>query len=288
MKIKESITYRIFDILNYIFLGALSLVFFLPLWYVLVSSFSNGFAVMRNETFLFPVKFNMDSYKAIFRIPDFVKAYKNTIGFAGAGVFMSMILTILCAFPLSRPNLYGRKIFSVIVLLTMFFSGGVVPTYIIVTQTLQLRGHLITPLLISTLNVFNMILMRTFFQGLPESLFESARIDGANELSILAKIVLPLSKPILATVFLYYSVDLWNSYFNFSLYLRDHFPLQVFIKNFIINGVTGDVAQSFTGNVSDTTVKYAIIVVTLVPILSLYPFIQKYLIKGTLVGAIKG
>ena len=200
MKIKEGIGYRIFDILNYVLLGALSLVFLWPLWYVLVSSFSNGFAVLRNETFFYPVGFNTDSYKAIFKIPDFVEAYKNTIGYVVVGVFMSMLLTILCAYPLSRPKLYGRKVFSTIVLITMFFSGGVVPTYIIVTQTLRLRGYLITPLLISTLNVFNMILMRTFFQGLPESIFESAHIDGANDLTILAKIVLPLSKPIIATI----------------------------------------------------------------------------------------
>ena len=287
----RSVGSRCFDIVLYILLGLVVLVTFYPMYYVFIVSISSANHISRGEVTLLPMGINFDAYKIVFKNSRIWVAYGNTILYTVVGTFINVMMTALCAYPFSRPDFYGRKFFTLFVTLTMFIGGGMIPLYLVVSK-LHLMNTIWAIVLPGAVSTYNMIVMRTSFQGLPASLTESAYIDGANDIHILFRIVLPLSKAILATMTLFYAVGHWNSYLSAILYLDDQkkYPVQVILRDIVIAGEFmengGDVSSSAT--VIATNYKYAVIIVSVLPILMVYPFIQKYFTKGIMVGSIKG
>lgn len=295
MRIKRkkqvSLGSRCFDIVLYILLGLVVLVTFYPMYYVFIVSISSANYITRGAVNLFPRGINFEAYEMVFKNSRIWTSYGNTILYTVTGTFINVAMTAMCAYPFSRPDFYGRKVFTLFVTLTMFVGGGMIPLYLVVDR-LHLTNTIWSIVLPGAISTYNMIVMRTSFQSIPASLTESAYIDGANDIHILYKIVLPLSKPILATMTLFYAVGHWNSYFSAILYLddQDKYPVQVILRDIVIAGEmmesAGDITSSAT--VIATNYKYAVIIVSVLPILLVYPFIQKYFTKGVMVGAIKG
>ncbi|MDR1637920.1 MAG: carbohydrate ABC transporter permease [Treponema sp.] len=262
-----------------------------PLVYVLSSSFSNGEAVMAGRVYLWPVDLSLDGYKMVFNDNSVSTGFRNSLGYMAVGTCINMVMTTLLAFPLSRRKLPGRNLIMFMVAFTMFFSGGLIPTFLIV-EKLGMVDTLWAMVIPNAISTFNLIIMRTYFQNsLPEELFESAALDGCGNFRFLLRIALPLSTPILAVLVLYYAVAHWNSYFNALIYLRSssNISLQLALRNILLANQLSGGGDSFGEMVKiGITVKYAVIVVSSLPVVILYPFIQKYFIKGIMVGAIKG
>ena len=292
MKIKKSKGERAFQVFNYAFLMLIMLVCLYPVWYVAVASFSNSNALTQHSGLLFrPIGFSMDAYKKVFQNPMIGKGYLNTLFILIIGVFLDLVMTSLGAYFLSRKRVMFKKPIILFIVFTMFFSGGMIPFYINLKElhlTNTLWG-LIIPFMITT---SNMIILRTSFESIPESLIEAAQIDGAGHIRILTTIVLPLSKAMLAVMALYYGVSIWNSWFRASAILRNRemYPLQIILREILLSNDT----RSMTAGASATdteaigmTIRYATIMVATVPILCVYPFLQKYFTKGTMVGAVK-
>lgn len=288
---KRSVGEVIFDAFNVILLIILAFLFLYPLWYVLVASLSSGQAIARGQVNFWPVGFNLDAYLKVFANPEIWTAYLNTIFYVVVGTVINLVLTTLGAYPLSRQDLYGRALFMGIIVFTMFFSGGLIPIYLNI-RDLGLYNTRWALLLPPGISAFNLIVMRTFFQTIPDSLIESAKIDGANEFKILARIVLPLSKPVIAVMILFYAVAHWNSWFNALIFLRDRtlFPLQLLLREILIQASAAEMATGVSTReittVSDA-IKYATIIVSTLPVLVIYPFLQKYFVQGVMIGAIK-
>lgn len=265
-----------------------------PLIYVLSASFSSGDAVMAGEVYFLPKQFSLDGYKKVFEDKNILIGFKNSVIYTVLGTSVNLAMTILLAFPLSRRKLPGRKALMFMITFTMFFSGGLIPTFLVVEKMKMVDTiwAMVAPVAIST---FNMILMRTYFENsIPEELSESASLDGCDNFRFLMSIVLPLSTPIIAVLVLYYAVGHWNQYFNALIYLRSNekISLQLALRNILLaNQMSG--GSSDSGGFGDVakiglTVKYAVIVVSSIPVVILYPFIQKFFVKGVMVGAIKG
>jgi ABC-type glycerol-3-phosphate transport system permease component len=274
------------------FITALILVLVMyPLIYVLSSSFSNGEAVMAGRVYLWPVDISLDGYKMVFNDNSVSTGFRNSLVYMAVGTCINMTMTTLLAFPLSRRRLPGRNLIMFMVAFTMFFSGGLIPTFLIV-EKLGMVDTLWAMVIPNAVSTFNLIIMRTYFQNsLPEELFESAALDGCGNFRFLLRIALPLSRPILAVLVLYYAVAHWNSYFNALIYLRSssNISLQLALRNILLANQLSGGGDSFGEMVKiGITVKYAVIVVSSLPVVILYPFIQKYFIKGIMVGAIKG
>jgi ABC-type glycerol-3-phosphate transport system permease component len=246
---------------------------------------------MNGRVVLWPVDFSLEGYSMVFDESSILTGFRNSLAYMILGTTVNMIMTTLLAFPLSRKKLPGRNIVMFLIAFTMFFSGGLIPTFLIVDK-LGLVDTLWVMVIPNAISTFNLIIMRTYFQNsLPEELFESAALDGCGNFRFLIRIALPLSKPILAVLVLYYAVGHWNSYFNALIYLRsaDRISLQLALRNILLaNQITS--AGYDAGELAriGLTIKYAIIVVSSLPMVVLYPFIQKYFIKGIMVGAIKG
>ena len=292
-RIRRSAGSRIFDVCNILFMLVFLLITLYPFWYVVIVSFSDGKAVLSGQVQLFPVNITLDTYRVVLRDSNIVTGFLNTVLYATTGTLVNLFMSTLCAYPLSRPVLPGKRVVMRVIVFTMFFSGGMIPTYLVINQLgmIDTIWAMIIPGAIST---YNMIVMRTFFMGIPESLHESAALDGANDLTILVRIVLPLSKSILATMTLFYAVGHWNAYLNALLYLnkKSMFPLQSILRNMVVDGQFTE-AQTQVGSVSsftviETTMKYATIVVSTLPIIMIYPFVQKYFVKGVMIGSLKG
>ncbi len=291
--IKRSIGERIFDYSNTAFLVLLCIVTLYPLVYVLFASISDpSYVAQLRGIMLYPKGLTLDAYERVFSNPMIVKAYLNTLFYVTVGTIINIFLTSLGAYALSRKNVMWKNFIMFAIVFTMFFEGGLIPLYLLVNELglFNSRWALIFPTAISA---FNLIIMRTAFQGIPDSLEESARIDGANDITILFRIVLPLSMPVVAVMILFYGVYHWNSWFHAMIFLqnRDLFPLQLILREILIANDT----SSMTSGVSTVdampigeTVKYATIVVATLPILLLYPFLQKYFVKGVMIGGIKG
>jgi len=274
----------------------LMIVLLYPLVYVVSASFSSGVALEGGRVVLWPVGFNLNGYRAAFSYRNVLSGYRNTILYTVAGTSINLVITLLTAYPLSRRDFPARKGFMIICAITMFFNGGLVPTYMLVVQL----GLINTPwsiLLPGAMSVFNMILVRTFIiSSIPAELLDASRIDGCSDARYFIKIVLPLSKAVIAVVGLYYAVDHWNSYFNAMLYLHDEklHPLQLVLRNVLVT------LSDFTFNDISSAkemvtmigivnlLKYSLIVVSSVPIIALYPFVQRYFVKGVMIGSIKG
>ncbi|WP_235885342.1 carbohydrate ABC transporter permease [Paenibacillus cymbidii] len=283
---------RLFDGLNAVIMLALVFATFYPLYYIFVVSVSNGSAVMRGDVAFWPHGFNWDTYRLIFKDPSIVRSYGNTILYTTVGTAINLICTALCAYPLSKKDFYGRSVFTLLIVFTMFFSGGLIPSYLLV-QKLGMLNSIWALVIPGAISVWNMIIMRTFFQGIPAELYDSAQIDGANELTSLVRITLPLSKPIMATMAMFYAVGHWNSFFPAMIYLDEKvkFPLQIVLRNMVVMGEMSSQSQEISGvfaSVTATNIKYAVIVIAVLPIVMIYPFVQKYFIKGTMIGSLKG
>lgn len=294
MAIKEGgISRKVFMVFNYVFLFLLMLVCLYPLWLQVILSISHGLEVMKGGITLWPRNVTLETYKTLLRGELFMYM-KNTVVYTVVGTTVNLAMSCLCAYPLSRKTFSGRKFFTLIVTVTLFFSGGMIPMYLTVKQygLMDSMWSLILPGAIST---YNMIIIRTAFQALPDSLIESAQLDGANDLIILWKIVIPLTKATLATMLLFYAVTHWNSYFDAMLYInsKEKYPLQIMLRNMLIGGlfneetaIAGANAEAFA--VTDSTLRAATIIVTTLPILVVYPFVQRYFVKGVMIGSVKG
>lgn len=283
---------KVFDVVLVVILLLLMLVLLYPMYYVFIVSISDGRAVMTGSVKLWPVRPSLMAYQQIIAKADFLTSYKNTIIYTLMGTTINLLLTTLCAYPLSCRKLYGRGLIITLITFTMFFSGGLIPTYLMMNNLglVDTRWSMVIPGAIST---YNMIIMRTFFMNIPTSLNESAYLDGANDLQVLWSIILPLSKPILATMVVFYSVGHWNNYFNAVIYLnrKELFPVQILLRNIVISGEfdqLNQVAQDTSMAVVATNFKYAVIIITMLPILCVYPFAQKFFTKGVMIGSIKG
>lgn len=292
MKIKKSKGERAFQVFNYAFLLLIMLVCLYPVWYVAVASFSNSNALTQHSGLLFrPIGFSIDAYKKVFQNPMIGKGYLNTLFILIIGVFLDLVMTSLGAYFLSRKRVMFKKPIMLFIVFTMFFSGGMIPFYINLKElhlTNTLWG-LIIPFMITT---SNLIILRTSFESIPESLIEAAQIDGAGHIRILATIVLPLSKAMLAVMVLYYGVSIWNSWFWASAILRNRemYPLQIILREILLSNDTSSMTAGASATDTEAigmTIKYATIMVATVPILCVYPFLQKYFTKGTMVGAVK-
>jgi len=264
-----------------------------PLYYVVVASVSDGSKMMAHSGLLLkPYGFHLEAYGKVLANPSILRGYLNTFFIVGASVVINMTITSLAAYVLSRKNVYWNNFFTFIIVFTMFFSGGLVPFYLIV-KGVGLMNSLWSIVLPFAVNTFNLIIMRTAFQAIPESLEESAKIDGANHPTIFARIVIPLSMPVMAVITLYYMVEKWNGWFYASLFLKDRvlFPLQLVLREILISNSTdlmlGTTAADQVAQVS-ATIQYATIIVATLPILCVYPFVQKYFVKGVMIGAVKG
>ena len=294
MPIKEGgMSRKAFMVFNYVFLALLMLVCLYPLWLQVIISISHGLEVMKGGITLLPRQITFETYKTLLRGELFMYM-KNTIVYTVVGTLVNLGMSCLCAYPLSRKTFSGRKFFTLMVTVTLFFSGGMIPMYLTVKQfgLMDSMWSLILPGAIST---YNMIIIRTAFQALPDSLIESAQLDGANDLIILGRIVIPLTKATLATMLLFYAVSHWNAYFDAMLYInsKEKYPLQIMLRNMLIGGlfneetaIAGANAEAFA--VTDSTLRSATIIVTTLPILIVYPFVQRYFVKGVMIGSVKG
>jgi len=282
---------KIFNVINIVFMILLIFITLYPLWYVLVASFSNPISVSRGIVTLWPDGFRLASYKRVIETKNIWSSYGNTIFYAVVGTAVSMFLTVMGAYPLSKRNLPGRRFIMFVALFTMWFGAGMIPTFLNF-RNLHLYDSRLGIILCFAVSTFYVILMRTFFENVPDSMEESAKIDGANDWVILFRIYLPLSVPAIATLTMYYFVGRWNSYFWSMLLLQDQtkIPLQVLLRRLIVEVslTMTEYADVSANTMTEQTIIYATIVVAVIPMLVLYPFIQKYFVKGIMIGAIKG
>ena len=295
-KIHEGRSSTAFNIFNTALMCFMMLLVLNPMSYMIIISVSNSTAVMTGRVRFLPVGFHLDVYKQFLTDSYFLTTYRNTAIITVLGTTINIFMSTLCAYPLSRKDFYGGGVITGFVTFTMFFSGGMIPTYLLVNK-LRLLNTYWSVVLPGAINVFNMIIMRTSFQGLPVELNESAYIDGANDLQILWKIVLPLSKPILATMVLFYAVAHWNGYVHAMLYFTDKnmYPIQLYVRSLVLSGMTEMTSLSMeltTGadafNVAQRSIQYGVIIAATLPILLIYPFISKYFEKGVMIGSLKG
>lgn len=293
MAIKPSWGSRIFDGINMVLLLIIALITVLPFIYVIAGSFATQKELLTKGFILIPSEFSLDAYKYIFSTQTLVRSLFVTIFITVAGTLINIFLTCLMAYPLARKDMDFRKPILMLVVFTMLFSGGMIPTFLVVKQLGMINTYwaLLIP---SAISAFNLIIIRNFFQQLPDGLEESAKIDGCNDLGIFLRIVLPLSMPAIATFSLFYAVGHWNTFFSAILYINDNkmWPIQVLLRQIVIlaSGGIGDSASMGADYVAppDQSVKMAVIVVSTLPILLVYPFLQKHFAKGVLLGSVKG
>ena len=283
----------VFSVVNNLLLFVIFAVMIYPFLYVLAVSLSSPEAVTQNRVVIYPVGFNLLNYQVVFSNKGIWTGYVNTIIYAVVGTMINLAVTSLMAYALSKKNLWGRKFFSLFVIFTMFFQGGMIPNYILI-RNLGMINTIWAMVLPGAVSTWYLMVMRTFFSGLPVDLEEAAMIDGCHPLKIFIRIILPLSKPILFTMALFYAVSHWNAYIGPLIYLHDKskFPLQIIMRQILITGDTNFTnAVSFLDDshliISDA-IKYATIMVSILPIILVYPFIQKYFAKGVMIGSVKG
>lgn len=293
MKIKHSKAEQVFNVFNILLMLALMIITLYPLLYVLFASLSDASRLMQHSGLLLkPLGLNLSSYNLVIHNPLIISGYINTIIVVVSSVLLSMFLTILGAYTLSRKGLYWGKLISLIVIIPMFFSGGLIPFYLLI-KNLGMIDSLWALILPTAISTYNMMIMRTAFASIPKALEEAAEIDGAHPITILFRILVPLTIPTIAVLILYYAVANWNSWFNALLFIpsKQKWPLQRVLRELLIQNQTSDmtsgVAAADKFSVSET-IKYATIIVSTLPILCLYPFLQKYFLKGVMVGSVKG
>lgn len=283
---------KIFYFFNYLFLGFLALVILYPLYFIIIASISDPDAVLGGDVILFPVGITLSGFEAILQRSDVWYGYLNTIIYTALTVILSLVVTVPAGWALSRKRLFGKKLFMIYFIIPMFFGGGLIPFYNVMSS-LKLINTAWAVILPSILSVWNLFMTRTFFESsIPDGLVEAARIDGASEFRIFFSLVLPLSKAILAVMALYYAVGQWNSYFNAMIFLQDEnlYPLQLILREILI------ASETTTGGSGETIleqyrlanqIKYVSVIVSSAPVIMLYPFVQKYFAQGAMIGSLK-
>lgn len=290
-RIKRSPMDQTTQVLIYVIIGLIALATLLPFLYVVAGSFATEKELTQRAFFIVPREFSLNAYQYIIKTGEIFRGLKNSLILTILGTFINMFFTTTFAYPLSKSHLRGRNAILNFVIITMLFSGGMIPTYILM-GTLKLKDSFLGLVLMGAISPFNMIIVKNFFQELPKELDEAARIDGCSEIRIFAKIALPLSKPVLASISLFYGVGHWNDYFNAMIYLKPHKEtVQIVLRRIILlaQGIQTDLINfDSLGAPPDKAVKMAATVVATVPILIVYPFVQKYFAQGVMVGAVKG
>ncbi len=292
-KIKDSLSYRVFTVINMTALVLLCAVMLYPFIMLLAQSFSSAGAINAGKVNLFPVDFNLDTYKAVADNGNFWRSYGNTVVYTVIGTTIAMVLTTTYAFVLSKKHLKGRGLLIGIAVFTMFFNGGIVPNYVLIS-TLGMKNTMWAVILPPALSVFNLLVMKAFFENLPNELEEAAHIDGLTWFGIFFRITLPLSKAVIATMVLFYSVQYWNDWFAAFLYLdqTDLFPVTLFLRNLIAGASTaaseGAAASGSTVNEINANIQSVTMILILIPILCVYPFVQRYFVSGIMLGSVKG
>ena len=289
---RETTGERIFSFVNTALLTLIALITLYPFIYVISASISNPDLVITGKVFLLPKEITFESYKNVLQTPTIWLSYFNTIFYTVAGTFANMVFTILGAYALSKKRLLGRKYFNLFVMLTMWFQPGIIPFYLNLVS-LHLIDTRFAIVIAFAVNVFYFVLMRTFFENVPSSLEEAAMIDGANDWWILINVYIPISMSAIATIILFYAVGRWNGYFWAMIIFRSDakVPLQVLLKKLVVditNSAGAEAGVDTSRSVVKETIVYATMVVSMLPMMMIYPFIQKYFVKGVMVGAIKG
>ncbi|MBO5070113.1 MAG: carbohydrate ABC transporter permease [Roseburia sp.] len=291
---KKSYQDKIFDVVNVVVMLVLLLIFVWPLWFVLIASVSNPTAVWNCEVVLWPVGFSMKAYKEAMNYSSLWTGYRNTIFYTVAGTLLNVVITTCAAYPLSRKEFLPRKFVLYVLLFTMYFSGGLIPTYLVVKK-LGMIDTVWAMIIPGACSVYNVLVMRTYFKSsIPESLWEAAELDGANSFQYLIKILLPLSKPIIAVISLYYAVGHWNDYYTALVYIYDMklMPLQSILKDLLMatqvqkNGPMTSIQMQEKRELAQL-LKYCTIILASAPVLCAYPFVQKYFVKGVMIGSVK-
>lgn len=293
-KIQESFGDKVFMAIVYLILTIVLLIVLLPLVYIVSASFSSPAAVTAGKVWLWPVDFSLDGYVAVFKNSRVMTGYMNSFIYTFCGTLISVTLTVLIAYPLSRKSFYGRNVLMMFIVFTMIFSGGLIPTYLVVQNLgmIDTRWALILPQAIA---VWQVIIARTFFQSsISDDLVEASEMDGCSDLRFIWSIVLPLSKPIIAVLVLMYAVFQWNSYFDALIYLKsaDLHPIQLVLRDIIILNTSGggnmEASEMIRRQELSNLMKYCLIVVASLPVLAIYPFVQKHFVKGVMIGSLKG
>lgn len=292
MKIKATLSSRVFHWLNYLFLALCACATVFPFINIIATSFSSSRAISSGEVFLWPVDFNVSAYKNLIEDGQLIVAMKNTVLITVIGTSLNMLFTMLAAYPLSKRRLKGRNGMLMAVLFTMLFGGGMIPHFLLV-NALGLVNTYWAIWLPALISVYNMFVMKSFFEGLPEEIEESASMDGANELYILWKIIIPLSMPVIAALTLFYAVGWWNSYMNVLIYIRSTNKMSLMVKLYqMIDLVSPELLKSGEGvqheMITPEGIRAASIVFSITPILCVYPFLQKHFVKGVMLGSVKG
>lgn len=294
-KVKMGKEDRIFYTICYAILIFLTIIVLYPVVYIVSASFSSSGAVARGEVWLYPVNFSLEGYKAVLRYKDVWLGYRNTIFYVVAGTLINVTMTLICAYPLTRKDLWGKNFISLMMSFTMIFGGGMIPNYLLV-KGLGMINTIWAMLIPGAVSIYNIIVTRTFIQSnMPDELLESTKIDGCDDFKFFFKMVLPLSKAIIAVLTLRFAVGHWNAYFNAFMYLYDKnlYPLQIFLRDVLVNS---SFSADMTMSAEDLEalqnlkllLKYSIIVVSTAPLLVIYPFVQKYFVKGVMIGSVKG
>ena len=285
----------IFDVINYILLSLVLLIIIYPLYFIIIASISSPLEVLNGNVIFLPKGITLDAFRLIFKDKDILTGYRNTILYTVIGTFINIMMTIFAAYPLSRKDWVGRKFFTFILVLTMFFSGGLIPSYILITK-LGIYNTVWAMLIPGAVILWNVIITRTYFSSsIPDSLPEAAFIDGCSNLKLLFRIILPLSKPVLAVMVLFYGVSHWNSFFSALIYLNNRklFPLQLILREILVqNKFSEDMLVEeesiLKRQLVAESIKYGLIIIASAPFIAIYPLIQKYFVKGIMVGSIKG
>lgn len=300
-KRKTSGSNRVFRIVNTVFWAAVMFAILYPLYLVLIASISDPDAIVRGEVVWHPVGISMRGYEAVFKYKELLRSYANSIFYTFASVALSIIVTLLAAYVLSRPKFKGKALFNLFFIFTMFFSGGLIPTFLVM-KDLGLYNSPLVIILMGSVSVWNLMVARTFIQtSIPNELYEASTMDGASHFAYFSKVVLPLSKTIIAVLAVYYGVAKWNDYFTGLVYLRDRnlFPLQTVLREILATlqvDKSGDYMMSMAdsaASIAEATktaqvAKYCIIVIATGPVVILYAFMQKYFEKGVMIGSLKG
>ena len=296
IRVQQSLDDRVFDVVVMILLVFAVLIVAYPLIYVVSASFSSTESVMAGRVWLFPVELSFKAYETMFNFGSIMTGYLNSIIYTVTGTVTSLVLTILCAFCLSRKDFYGRKVVGFMVLFTMLFNAGLVPNYLLIHNDLKWDNTIWALIIPNAMNAWHVILMRSYFENsIPNELFEAGDIDGCSVYRQLLDIALPLSGPIIAVIALYSAVGIWNGYFDALIYIGDKrmYPLQLVLRSILIlnemdMSVTADLRDMASRQGMANLLKYAVIVVSSAPLLMMYPFVQKYFVKGIMVGSVKG
>ena len=294
LKVGQTRMDKTFDIMNYVLLTICFLVVAYPLYFVVIASVSDPVDVNAGRVILYPVRTTLDGYRRILEYKSFFTGYRNTLVYTGVGTLVNMLLTVPAAYALSRKDLVGRNVFMMMIAFTMIFSAGLIPTYLHIRDLglIDTMWALILPGAVST---WNLIVARTFFQqSIPDDLLEAAQLDGATNAQFFAQIVLPLSKSILAVLVLFYAVGHWNTYSNALYYIisDDKRPLQLVLRSILFENTMGDMVEDASNLAAQQRlgdlIKYGIIIASSLPLMILYPFLQRYFIQGVMIGAVKG